>query len=54
MSIFFCNAIMVSLLYVHAKRTSWKIRPWPKTVNLKIKNDSNDSLLYTPPAANEF
>ena len=28
---------MVSLLYVHAKRTGWKIRLWPKIVNLKIK-----------------
>ena len=37
---FFCNVIMVSLLYVHAKKNGWKIRPWPKTVILKIKNDS--------------
>ena len=37
MLIFFCNVIMVSLLYVHAKRTGWKIRPWPETVILKIK-----------------
>ena len=34
---FFSNGIMVSLLYMHAKRTSWKIRPRPKTVILKIK-----------------
>ena len=39
---------MVSLLYVHARRTGWKIRPRPKTVILKIKmiqtiqNDSFD------------
>ena len=33
----FGNAIMVSLLYVHAKRTGRKIRPWPKPVILKIK-----------------
>ena len=37
MSIFFCNVIMVSLLYVHAKRTGWKIRPRPETVIFKIK-----------------
>ena len=41
MSIFFCNVIMVSfmvsLLCVYAKRTGWKVRPWPKTVILKIK-----------------
>ena len=30
MSIFFCNVMMVSMLYVHARRTSWKIGPWPK------------------------
>ena len=40
MSIFFCNVITVSILYVHAKRTSWKIRPRPKTVVLKIKLNS--------------
>ena len=34
---FFYNAIMVSVLYVRAKRTGWKIRPWPETVILKIK-----------------
>ena len=28
---------MVSLLYVHAKRTGWKIRTWRKTVIIKIK-----------------
>ena len=28
---------MVSMLYVHAKRTGWKIRPWPKSVIFKIK-----------------
>ena len=27
---FFCNVIVVSILYVHAKRTGWKIRPRPK------------------------
>ena len=27
MMIFFCNAITVSLLYVHGKRTGWKIGP---------------------------
>ena len=37
MSIFFFNVIMVSILYVHAKRTGWKIRPRPKAVILKIK-----------------
>ena len=34
---FFCNVIMVSLFYVHAKRIGWKIRPRPKPVILKIK-----------------
>ena len=28
---------MVSITYVHAKRTGWKSRPLPKTVILKIK-----------------
>ena len=37
MSIFFCNIILVSLLYVHVKRTGGKIRPRPKTVILKMK-----------------
>ena len=31
---------MVSILYVHAKRTGWKIRPRPKTVIVKIKFNS--------------
>ena len=34
---FFCNAIMVSLLHVHTKRTGWEIRSQPKTVILKTK-----------------
>ena len=42
-SIFSVIVIMVSLLYVHAKRTGLKIRPRPKTIILKIRNDSNDS-----------
>ena len=45
MLIFFCNVIMVSSLYVHGKRTGWKIRPWPKTVILKIKMIQMKSLV---------
>ena len=45
MSIFFCNVTMVSILYVHAKTTGWNIRPWPKTVILKIKINS----IFSPP-----
>ena len=40
MPVFFCNVIMVSILYVHAKRTGWNIRPRPKTDMLKIKFNS--------------
>ena len=38
----FCNAMMLLLLHVHicVTRTSWKTRPWPKTVILSI-NKSN-------------
>ena len=37
-------------MYVHAKRTGWKIRPRPKTVILKIKmiqmsNPNKDTVL---------
>ena len=39
-----CDVTMVSLLYVHAKRTGWRIRPPPKTIILNIKNDSNSRL----------
>ena len=48
--IFFCNVIMVSVLYVRAKRTGWKIRPRPETAILtkkkkkkKKKKKSKDS-----------
>ena len=34
---FLYNVMMVSLLFVHAKRIGWKIRPRPKIVILKIK-----------------
>ena len=34
---FYCNVIMGSLLYVHAKRTCWKIRPRSRAALLKIK-----------------
>ena len=33
---------MVSLLYVHAKRIGWKIKPRPETVILKMKMIQND------------
>ena len=51
MLIFICNVIMVSILYAHAKRTGWKIRPRPKTVIPKIKFNSVqfNSLTQTHP-----
>ena len=35
---------MVSLLYVHAKRTGWKIRPRPKIAILKTKQQIRKDL----------
>ena len=46
---FFCNVIMVSILYVHAKKTGWKIRPRPKTVILKIKSIQFNSITTHSP-----
>ena len=46
---FFCNAIVVSLLYIHANRTAWKIRSWPKSVILKIKMIQKDPPPPPPP-----
>ena len=37
MSILFSNVIMVSLLYVHAKRAGWKVRSRHKAAILKLK-----------------
>ena len=45
-SLFVGNAIILSLLYVHAKRTGRKIRPRPKPVILKIKMIQMIQILY--------